>query len=401
MKADILPVVTSSDINAYSMARAFHEAYGVKSLMIARKISGTIDYSKILDFRCEPNLTDDKVFMNTLRGIYEEFKDQYKHIIILGCTDHYVRLIVAHKKELSKMFVVPYADQKVLDNLILKENFYKLCDKNKVDYPATKIFKNGDDPKKASVDFPYPIILKPSDSADYFAHEFEGQYKVYTIENQTELRKVLKQIYDAGYTGNMIMQDRIPGADSAMYDLHCFVGRDHKVQYMNLGNVLLEEHTPMGLGSNAATITVYNEPLMLQIRDLLESIGMEGWCDADLKYDERDGKIKIFEINIRQGRSHYRNTGAGYNVAKYIVDAYVYNKKKKLLLVNEPYFWHVIPKSLVLKYISDDKKAQVKKLIHEKKVCTSLFYPGDKSWRRNLYLRLRDINMVRKYKKYY
>ena len=144
MKADILPVVTSSDINAYSMARAFHEAYGVKSLMIARKISGTIDYSKILDFRCEPNLTDDKVFMDTLRGIYEEFKDQYKHIIILGCTDHYVRLIVAHKKELSKMFVVPYADQKVLDNLILKENFYKLCDKNKVDYPATKIFKNGD-----------------------------------------------------------------------------------------------------------------------------------------------------------------------------------------------------------------------------------------------------------------
>ena len=121
MKADILPVVTSSDINAYSMARAFHEAYGVKSLMIARKISGTIDYSKILDFRCEPNLTDDKVFMDTLRGIYEEFKDQYKHIIILGCTDHYVRLIVAHKKELSKMFVVPYADQKVLDNLILKE----------------------------------------------------------------------------------------------------------------------------------------------------------------------------------------------------------------------------------------------------------------------------------------
>ena len=211
----------------------------------------------------------------------------------------------------------------------------------------------------------------------------------------------MKQIYDAGYTGNMIMQDRIPGADSAMYDLHCFVGRDHKVQYMNLGNVLLEEHTPMGLGSNAATITVYNEPLMLQIRDLLESIGMEGWCDADLKYDERDGKIKIFEINIRQGRSHYRNTGAGYNVAKYIVDAYVYNKKKKLLLVNEPYFWHVIPKSLVLKYISDDKKAQVKKLIREKKVCTSLFYPGDKSWRRNLYLRLRDINMVRKYKKYY
>lgn len=81
-----------------------------------------------------------------------------------------------------------------------------------------------------------------------------------------------------------------------MYDLHVFVGKDKKVQYMNLGNVLLEEHTPKGLGSNAATLTVYNEELMLKIKNLLESIGYEGWADCDLKYDEEIKKLKYLKL---------------------------------------------------------------------------------------------------------
>lgn len=40
---------------------------------------------------------------------------------------------------------------------------------------------------------------------------------------------------------------------------------------------------------------------MLKIKNLLEGTGYSGWADCDLKYDKRDGKIKIFEINIRQG----------------------------------------------------------------------------------------------------
>ena len=137
-------------------------------------------------------------------------------------------------------------------------------------------------------------------------------------------------------------------------------------------------------------------------KDKALHVSCEGWADCDLKYDERDQKIKIFEINIRQGRSHYRNTGSGYNVAKYIVDSYINNINQELLLVKEPYFWHVVPKKIVLDYVEDKEKlAIVKKLIKEGKVCHSLFYKKDKSLRRNIYLILRNINQFRKYKKYY
>jgi len=400
-KQEFIPILLASDINVYSMARAFHEEYKVKSIVLARETSGIINHSKIIEFRKIDDLDENEVFLETVNNLYEELKEENKKIILIGCADHYVRLIVSNKDKLKDKFILPYTDLNVLNNIVLKETFYELCEKNNIDYPNTFVYKKGDS-LDFELDFSYPVILKPSDSVLYFKASFPGQYKVYTINNKEELDNTLKKIYDAGYMGNMIIQDRIPGYDNKMYDLHVFCGKNKKVEYMNLGNVLLEEHTPKGLGSNAATITIYNEELMLKIKNLLESIGYEGWCDCDLKYDERDNKIKIFEINIRQGRSHYRNTGSGYNVAKFIVDSYINNIDKDLLLVKEPYFWHVIPKKIVLDYVEDKEKlAIVKKLIKEKKVCHSLFYKNDKSLKRNIYLVLRNINQFKKYKKYY
>ena len=215
------------------------------------------------------------------------------------------------------------------------------------------------------------------------------------------LKATLKQIYDNGYDDNMIIQERIPGDDSQMYDLHVYVGSDHKVKLMNLGNVLLEEHTPKGIGSNAATLVEYNEALMRKIQFLLEDIGYEGLADCDIKYDARDGKFKMFEINIRQGRSHYRVTGGGDNLARYIVDDYVYHKPMELKMVNEDFFWHVVPLGVIRRYVKDKSKLRkIDALVKEGKRCHSLYYPKDLGFRRKLYLRMRDVNQYRKFKKF-
>lgn len=398
-EVEFLPVLLASDINVYSMARAFHEEYGVKSLVLARDYRGPLEHSRIVDIRVIENLDETDVFVDTLTKLYEEYKDR-KTLVLVGCADHYVRLIVENKDALKDMYVLPYADKEVMDNIVLKETFYNLCSKYDLDYAKTFVFHKGDD-YDFELPFDFPAVLKPSCSVSYNKHSFEGQHKVYFVNEMGELKEALKTIYEHGYDNSMIIQERIPGDDSQMYDLHVFVGSDHKVKMMNMGNVLLEEHTPKGIGSNAATIVECHEDVMKKVKYLLEDIGYQGFADCDLKFDKRDGKFKIFEINIRQGRSHYRVTGGGNNLSKYIIDDFLYHKPMELEIVKEPFFWHVVPLGVVYKYVKDEEKLRrVKELVRQNKCCHSLKYKNDMGFRRRLYLMLRDINQFRKYKHY-
>ncbi|MBQ3577895.1 MAG: hypothetical protein IJK59_03705 [Firmicutes bacterium] len=403
-KVDFMPILLASDINVYSMARAFHEEYGIKSLMVARERGAMTKDTNILDYLEVPGLNETEVFLKTMDELYDEYgpKGRGKTLILMGCADHYVRLIVENKEHLKdKGFVLPYSDKKVLDELTLKESFYKLCDRFGLDYAKTFIYK----PEmnfEFDIDFGYPVVLKASDSVKYHAHKFEGFHKAFFINSKEELVDTLKLIYANGYDDNMIIQDMIPGEDDAIYDLQMYIGSDHKVKMMNFGNVLLEEHTPTAIGNNAATLTTYNEELMLKVGHMMEQIGYEGFADGDIKWDYRDGKFKMFEINIRQGRSHYRVTGGGTNMAKLVVDDYIYHKDMPMKLVKEPHFWHAVPLGVVYKYVKDEKKlAQVRQLVKEGKVCDSQYYPADMPLKRWIYLKIRGLNMYRKFAKYY
>ena len=396
---EFLPILLASDINVYSMARAFHEEYGVKSLALARDNRGVGNHSKILDIEVIDNLDETDVFIDTLTKVYRRFEGK-KQLVLVGCADHYVRLIVENKDALKDMYILPYADKAVMDNIVLKETFYNLCSKYDLDYAKTFVYRSeiGDD---FELPFDFPVVLKPSCSVSYNKHSFEGQHKVYFIDEMDELKRTLKKIYENGYDNSMIIQERIPGEDSSMYDLHVYVGSDHKVKMMNMGNVLLEEHTPKGIGSNAATIVECHEDVMKKVKFLLEDIGYQGFADCDLKFDERDGKFKIFEINIRQGRSHYRVTGGGNNLARYIIDDFLYHKPIETTIVKEPFFWHVVPLGVVYKYVKDEEKLRkVKELVKQNKYCHSLYYKKDMGLKRRLYLMLRDMNQYKKFKHY-
>ena len=59
----------------------------------------------------------------------------------------------------------------------------------------------------------------------------------------------------------MIIQDFIPGDDSYMRVLTNYSDRNGKVKLMCMGHVLLEEHTPHGIGNHAVILTEHDEAL--------------------------------------------------------------------------------------------------------------------------------------------
>ena len=131
-----------------------------------------------------------------------------------------------------------------------------------------------------------------------------------------------------------------------------YSGADGKVRLMCVGHVLLEEHTDHAIGNHAVILTEPNEALCLKFKDFLEAVGFTGFSNFDIKYDQRDGKFKAFEINCRQGRSNYYVTGAGYNLARYLVEDRIEHTSAPLTVVENRHLWWVIPKAVAYDYVN-------------------------------------------------
>ena len=400
-KIIIQPVLVGGDLNCYSVARAYHEAYGVKSIAFGRYELGATKDSNIIDFRVEPKITEEEKFIQVLLDTADELSEPNKKLIIMGCTDEYAELIIDHKDILKDKYIVPYIDKDLKNKLIEKELFYQMCEEYGLDYPKTHIFNKGKE--VCDFGFKYPVILKASDSISFFQNAFEGMKKAYLIKDADEFKKVTDEIYSHGYEKSMIVQDYIPGDDSHMRVLTCYSDQNGKVKMMCLGHVLLEEHTPKGIGNHAAIITEYDKALMEKFKSFLESINYTGFSNFDIKFDKRDNTYKVFEINLRQGRSNYYVTSSGNNIAKYIVEDRVYNKELDLKIQKDPFFWHVIPRNIVYKYVKDEELVnKAKQLAKEGNSATSFGYDKDLkgNFKRRLYLFLYGINQMRKFKKY-
>ena len=257
--------------------------------------------------------------------------------------------------------------------------------------------------EEASLGFPYPLIVKPSSSIEYWKHPFDGMKKVYVAHSKEEALEIIRSIYSSGYSDEMIVQDLIPGDDSNMNVLTAYSDKDGKVKMMCLGHVLLEEHTPKGLGNHAAIITEFKPEVTEPFKKLLEDLGYRGFSNFDIKFDPRDGSMRAFEINLRQGRSNYYITSAGINIAKLIVDDYILGNDIPYTECKNEHYWHSIPTKIVYKYVkSDELKNKVKKLIKEKKESSSLWYGYDlrANPKRFAYVLIHLYRHFGKYKKY-
>lgn len=403
LNLNVIPVLIGADQNCYNVARAFHEEYGLVSHAFGRYAIGITQHTSIVKFHEVKELNTDEVLLLVLGDFAAQHPDET--LIALGCTDEYAALLMRHREELEDRYIIPYIGEDLMEKLVDKADFYEMCERYGIAYPKTVVVSAAGDAAAYTEDklgFTYPIIVKPSSSIDYWHHPFDGMKKVYTSASPKETANILAQIYGAGYTRRVILQDRVLGTDANMRVLTAYVGKDHKVKMMCLGHVLLEEHTPKGLGNHAAIITEYNPTLTAPFRAMLEDIGYRGFANFDIKYDDRDGKLYAFEINLRQGRSNYYVTSSGFNIAKYLIEDYVLCRDIEFTEARQPHFWHYVPIGVVYKYAHKAVLPEVKALVREKKASSSMWYAYDvlRNPVRLFYLLEHAHRFYKKYKTY-
>ena len=159
---DVLPVILGGDIGAYSLARAFHEAYGIVPLVLSQADCHLCGDSSILANRVVPHLERREVLLAALTETAECFAD--RTLLLLGCGDWYVRLIVEMRAQLEGAFIIPYIDEDLLNRLTDKDRFYELCASTGVPTPRTVVVDLADpqfDPAALPCPSPFPSWPSP------------------------------------------------------------------------------------------------------------------------------------------------------------------------------------------------------------------------------------------------
>lgn len=397
-------LIIGTDINAYYMSRCYHEITGKKADIIGNR---AIPYTSISNPIIVNDFNNKENFKKALIKYGEKNKEY--NILLIATSDLYVKMVSEEKGLLEKYYVFNYPDIELVNNLLIKEKFYSIYENMDLDMPKTYIYpcnKNESIQKIKDYFKEYPIIIKPSDGVEYHKLDGEGLAKVYKAHSEEELEKIIKKIENAGYNKNLIIQEFIPGDDSALFDSIFYVGKDKKAKLATFAQIGLQEHTPTGIGNCTVLVNGYdehgyNEEIVYKLKDFIEKIGYQGFAEFDIKYDYRDNKYKVLEINPRQSRSGYYLTACGYNLVKYLIDDLINNKEMKFEIIKNKYILSFVPKKIIKKYIKNEKlKKEIKKLIKNKKIVNPLKYKEDKNFKRKLYLLYRDINYLKKYKKY-
>ncbi|WP_142827645.1 carboxylate--amine ligase [Planococcus soli] len=398
-KHPFLPIIIGTDMNAYNMAISFHEAYGIKPILVGKENLSFTSLSTITEtIELRSGLAEDVQFADILIDIARKYRAPGKTLLLIGTNDLYVRLIIENAKILREHYVFNYINEDLMNQLQVKSNFYELCKVHGIETPTT-FFYDCNSAAPFEEEMMFPVIIKPSNGIEYTRNKFEGQQKVYKVESPKEMHSVIQQIKGGGYRDELIIQDYIPGDDTFMWDSVIYANSKGKTQLVTFAQVVLQEHTVTAIGNYTALITRFDKDMMVKLQNFLEAVGYNGFANFDLKYDARDNKFKVFEVNIRQGRSSYYVTALGHNMAEYFVDDLIYQTDKPVTYLNEDFLFTVVPKAVLRNFVNNKAVLKdIKRLIKKGQYGNPLFYKQDKHLKRKVYLLARQVNYYKKYK---
>ncbi|GAB3169947.1 carboxylate--amine ligase [Myceligenerans halotolerans] len=404
-----IAVGVGGDVGTYALIRAFHEQYGITGVVLSSVATRPMQDSAIVENVVVPNLDDTETFLSSLEGIARRHAG--KRPILLTNADWFVREVIVHRERLEAAgFVTPYPSLEVLEQVSSKEGFAEVCDRLGIPTPRTvvadipKLVADGGHAAVAELelDLQFPLIGKPSNSADWHYVSFPGKAKIHHLNSRAELDEVLRHLVDAGYPSAFLVQEFIPGDETQMRSLTAYRDSSGTVTLLATGRVLLEEHTPGTLGIPAAILVEPYDDAMEAATRFLDATGYVGFANFDYKLDPRTGEHVYFEVNPRIGRNNFYVTAGGANVARVLVEDQVLGRPIQPLRATSEVLYTVVPFGLLLKYVLDPElKARLKGLKAAGKVVNPLKYDRDTGMKRRLIVEAITQNYRRKYAQYY
>jgi predicted ATP-grasp superfamily ATP-dependent carboligase len=215
-----------------------------------------------------------------------------RRMVLVPCSDEWLEVVSSLVASDPDTYLASVADRDVVELLVDKLRFAEQVERLGVAHPLT-------------IPATSEAALEERDLTGWFltprkSQLFSRRYhrKAFTLESPEAAREAYRTLVGAGLEG--VLQEYVPGPSSDHYFIDGFVDRQSRVRTMfarrrmrmyplDYGNSTMMTSVPLSEVQQAAD----------ELSRFLTGINYRGVFSAEFKKDQRDGVLRIIEVNAR------------------------------------------------------------------------------------------------------
>lgn len=295
-------VLTSYHHGGLGIARSLGRC-GVKVLCVISEMLSPISFSRY----CSESfiINDEKQRFNCLLDIAERIGCQP---LLIPTTDEWAIFLAENAPQLGKHFLFPKQDAQLIRSLSNKKELCAIA--RKYDIPTPKSFfpASKDEVLKHTQDLNFPLFVKKIQRRPSM-HSLKNTYLVHDM---TELLNLY--CFEDNCEPNLMLQEFIPDSPGSSWMFNGYFNAYSDCLFGMTGKKLRE--APPHAGATSLGVCQHCGVIQDMSRTLLSKMDYHGPVDIDYKFDARDGKYKILDINPRVGLTFRLFTENGLDVTR-------------------------------------------------------------------------------------
>jgi D-aspartate ligase len=212
--------------------------------------------------------------------------------VLYPTSDKSAALLSRFHAELSRRYRVSTPTWNVLRWAYDKRLTYRLAADRKVDYPTT--FYPLTDTDLKSVNCEFPAILKP---AAHPSINRLSEDKAWRVANPEELLVRYREARELMPPDLILVQEMIPGNGASQFSFAALCCEGKTIASLTARRT---RQYPIDFGYSSSFVETFDVPeIVAPSQRLLEAIGYTGIVEVEYKYDFRDRRFKLLDINPR------------------------------------------------------------------------------------------------------
>ncbi|MGH7905688.1 MAG: carboxylate--amine ligase, partial [Candidatus Binataceae bacterium] len=217
-----------------------------------------------------------------------------RRAVLIPTSDIGAMFVADHAEALTKSFIFPHQDPLLMRTLCSKKEMYHLARKWNLPAPETAFPSSRAEVIEYLQTARFPILLKP-----IYSRPAENQpWRMMKVHSQRELLEQYDRVEDPA-SPNAMLQEYIPGGEEMTWTFNGYFDRNSDCLVAFSGRKL--RNFPPYFGQASLAVCMHNDYVEKTTIEFMKAIGYSGALDLGFRYDTRDGKYKVNDINPRLG----------------------------------------------------------------------------------------------------